>query len=231
MNKIINPCRVKDGNVFCEITFKDGELSITGVIGPKANGDARGGCGQINMSFAESYPEETRTYAEGWTPELFARFLSTWDQWHLNDMRAGCEHQRAAWDPSVPVIVTSYTWGPSFHAMRKQVEDATATAEEYQTYQTMKARVYAVTIGFNTPKHETPEIAELHAGDWIKAEKQETKTAGWISHTEHPDGLLSKPCPTCGYKYGTAWLKEEVPADVIAFLESLPNSILTPAWV
>lgn len=37
---------------------------------------------------------------------------------------------------------------------------------------------------------------------------------------EHPDGLLTKPCPACGYKYGTAWLREELPAEIIREVES-----------
>ena len=231
MKKIVNPCRTSDGNVFCEITFTDGKLSISGVIGPKANGDARGGCGQINMSFRESYPEDKRTYTEGWDADLFQKFLSTWDQWHLNDMRAGCQHQRKDWNTGAPVVVTRYTWGPSFHAARKAVEDATATPEEYAAYQTVKARVYAVTMGFDCPKYETPEVGELLAAGMVRTEKVGVKTAGWVSHREHPDGLLSKPCPVCRYKYGSAWLKEDVPEDVITFLESLPDSTLTPAWV
>ena len=231
MKKIINPCRTKDGNVFCEITFEDGKLSIHGVVGPKVNGDAWGGYGQINISFAGSYPDPT--FTPPWTRELLDRFMSTWDQWHLNNMRAGCEHQRSnpEWDTTKTVIVTRYTWGPAFHTMRRAVENATATAEEYAAYQTMKARVYAVTMGFDCPKHETPEIGELLALGMVAIEKTETKTAGWVSHTEPPDGLLSKPCPVCGYKYGSAWLKEDVPADVIAFLEGLPDSTLTPSWV
>lgn len=38
---------------------------------------------------------------------------------------------------------------------------------------------------------------------------------GWVSPQEHPEGLLGKPCSWCGYKYGTAWLKEEIPQNVI----------------
>jgi hypothetical protein len=35
----------------------------------------------------------------------------------------------------------------------------------------------------------------------------------------------------CGYRYGTEWKREEVPADVLAFLRSLPDADMTPAWV
>jgi hypothetical protein len=39
---------------------------------------------------------------------------------------------------------------------------------------------------------------------------------GWIRPDEHPDGLLAKPHPECGYRYGSAWLYEPLPGDVLA---------------
>lgn len=59
----------------------------------------------------------------------------------------------------------------------------------------------------------------------------ETKTLGWLHPEEHPDGILGKPCPVCGYKYGHSWLTEEVPQDVIDWLFNLPESPVEPAWV
>lgn len=50
----------------------------------------------------------------------------------------------------------------------------------------------------------------------------------WATRAEHPGGLLSFPCPTCGYKYGTAWLKREVPSDVVEWLRALPTSDALP---
>ena len=38
--------------------------------------------------------------------------------------------------------------------------------------------------------------------------------ATWVYKKDHPKGLLCEPCPVCGYKYGTAWLKEELPGDI-----------------
>lgn len=56
-------------------------------------------------------------------PTLYKRIMNLWKKWHLNDMRAGCRHQRAQ------------GWG---------------------------------------------------------------------------NGMLTKPCPICGYKYGTEWLYEKI---------------------
>jgi hypothetical protein len=100
------------------------------------------------------------------------RLLELWNRWHLNDMRAGCEHQRAEeWDkrPIDPTKPTD-TYGRHFDG---QTQDS-----------------------------------------W--------NLLGWVRPSEHPDGLMTKPCPECGYRYGTAWLTEEVPADVLNELKTWP---------
>lgn len=85
--KVINPGRIGPAQVFCKIAFEGGRLSITGVVGPKKNGDATGSCGQIApmMEFIEP--------GKGWTVAMVLKFMHRWEKWHLNDMRAGCEHQ------------------------------------------------------------------------------------------------------------------------------------------
>ena len=64
-----------------------------------------------------------------------------------------------------------------------------------------------------------------HQRDWDVSEMltvgEKQKAAGWVYPSEHPKGLLCKPCEVCGYKYGSAWLKEEVPADVLDYLKTL----------
>jgi hypothetical protein len=94
-------------NVFCKIEFKEGKLSITGVVGPKSNRDAHGGCGQIDMEFMHKNPlhNDARTtylitpdeinFAPNWNETLWYKFLEVWKLWHLNDLHAECEHQRA----------------------------------------------------------------------------------------------------------------------------------------
>jgi hypothetical protein len=43
----------------------------------------------------------------------------------------------------------------------------------------------------------------------------------WVRRDEHPQGLLSEPCPVCGYRYGSAWLKRELPPEIIALAETV----------
>jgi hypothetical protein len=100
--KLVRPGRSRDGSHFIKIKYVGGTLSITGVVGPMANGDARGSCGQTKYV-------ELISYADGWDEKLYRELCAVWDHWHLNDMRPGCEHQRAAeWDkqsidPSKPL--------------------------------------------------------------------------------------------------------------------------------
>src|SRR5687768_3483397 len=91
--KVVHLGTVTDGNVYCKIVYALGKLSITGVVGPTRDGNARGGCGQIVMSFKESYPKCDP--APGWTKETIDQFMEIWDRWHLNGMRAGTYEQEA----------------------------------------------------------------------------------------------------------------------------------------
>lgn len=92
-------------DIHCTIEFgSDNRLSITGVIGARANGDAWGSCGQINMGFAHLNPSDNDkryrtlidpsdiTFAKGWDSDLWLGFLNIWKDYHL--FRAECEHQR-----------------------------------------------------------------------------------------------------------------------------------------
>lgn len=58
-----------------------------------------------------------------------------------------------------------------------------------------------------------------HLND-MRAGCEHQRAMGWKSYDEHP----SEPCPVCGYKYGTAWLVEPLPAEVYSFVESLPEA-------
>lgn len=202
--------RVRDGGtVEIKVEIKDGELHMCGAVWNAAGTDW--------ISGGQNYDSIKSDCATLLIPEAqLDRMLEIWQRWHLNHMRAGCAHQRATWDVSEPLQLTYYTWGERYHTARKRAEAGEMSPDEYTTYGLMHKRVYAATIGLNVPKYETAEIAELLTTGWLKVDKTETKTAGWVSPAEHPKGLLSKPCTECGYRYGSAWLKEELPPEILA---------------
>lgn len=156
--------------VFVTVKWDGKRLSMTGVTGPRSNGDASGSCGQnvADITSKDFAP------AAGIDADHLARL---WNSWHLNDMKAGCEHQRANWH--------------------------------------LKA---------------TAEPSSLP--DWSGNRIDGRPMLSWVTQSEHPEGMLSKPCEVCGYKYGSAWLHEDVPASVIEWLKALPDNgdKLPKAW-
>jgi hypothetical protein len=85
--------KTPDGDLYVTVEWqlRNGrdELSLTGVIGPKVNGNCRGSCGQTGV------PDDMISYAEGWDAESATRLAEVWDRWHLNAMRAGSPSQEA----------------------------------------------------------------------------------------------------------------------------------------
>ncbi len=216
-------------NIFCKVEFADGRLSISGVEGPLKSGECRGGCGQIGGDYLTGKSKITHP-APGWDEAKLKKFFEVWEEWHLNDMTPNCEHQKG-WDTAKELELVEYTWSDKFHDARARAEEGTMPLEEYAGFGKVVTRVHAATIAIERPKYESPEVKELLAEGWIREDKKEKKGAGWVSPIEHPEGLLTKACPTCGYKYGTEWKTREVPAEVLEFLKGLPDTDKTPAWV
>ena len=57
INKVIHPADMdcydngRKYPIYCTINYKDGKLSISGVIAPTRGGNCGGSCGQIDMEF------------------------------------------------------------------------------------------------------------------------------------------------------------------------------------
>lgn len=223
----------RQADLYIKAEVKDGKLSISGVVGPKRNGDAQGGCGQIDMEFAHRNPADNdkRTtspikpddiiFASCWTSDLWLDLLDVWDKWHLNDMQAGCEHQREKWDISKELILVKYTLDMEI------AKQQNAILEQGQAVQLTDKEARILSLPYSVVKSDSV----IPDKEYYKEKSRETKTAGWVYPKEHPEGLLTKPCEVCGYKYGTKWLKKELPQSVIDFISSLPDTDKTPAWV
>ena len=234
INKVVRigtGCTINTGNVYCKINYEDGKLSISGVEGPLSNGDAKGACGQIVM-----HEWDIREYAPGWDEKKVAEFRAVWDKWHLNDMRPNCQHQVGSdWENQK---VNLYMWSLTDAARKikkqamKRAELAIKTGETF----TPTAEETAITNLEDYVTNHSPVAAEHYepsksstGSDYFAHVK--TESTGWLSPEQHPKGFLGKPCPECGYKYGTRWLKEEVPEEVLEFLAALPDTDKRPAWV
>lgn len=174
--KVINPYKVKgEGQAYVKIRLSDdGRLSLSGVVGPTRDGNCKGSCGQIAMSF----DPETVTPNTGWDNELINQLVEVWKEWYLNDLTPGTPAQEKA-------IKVWLSLGNKY---------------EYDA-----ACEFLKSIDL----YADPQVpAHLH------------------SRTRLVDGK-----ELTGYFYGSAWLKREVPQEVIDFLFNLPATKVKPAWV
>lgn len=230
-------------NLFVQAKIKDGELSISGVIGPLQSGNAMGGCGQIDMEFDHRNPADNdkRTtrpykaneiiYAPGWNANKWLDLLDVWDRWHLNKMNAACTHQRKNWDIKKEVIIVTYNLNNETLTLQNKIKaDAMERLEITGTATLTPDEQKIVILKWQIKRGSEFPLTDDEALHYVE-KSRETKSINWLTQADHPDGILSKTCEICGYKYGSAWLKEELPESVYKFLVSLPDTDMTPAWV
>lgn len=227
-------------DIFCKIEYrdkgKDGkfELSISGVIGPKSNGDALGGCGQIDMSLDVA----AISPAPQWSKTKIKELLKVWGRWHLNDMNAATADMKAAgWDKLASKEIFKYSFARTdeAHKEREQLERALIDAGidgvlcplNDRQKRLLKSERWTTIYDYTQP--EPPEFMELQTDYRTKEPKIEKTTLGWTNTKEHKDGLLGRELN--GFAYGSAWYYEAVPVEVLEWLQSLPDTDKTPAWV
>lgn len=242
---IVNPCVCKTmfthkSQAFAEIVFEEGKLSICGVVGPMSNGDCRGSAGQCveEIRIGEPNPE--------WTREMLDKFCDIWERWHLNDMKPYCQHMKElGWDEQAKERVKIDTWTLTKEAMQKKRDAENRALECLRNGQvfrptkdeTVYARMKHSLISYNEEDVSYyygklyRDAYELKEKDCLGRPTTEYKTRGWIRYDECDLGFIGRPCPVCGYGYGTSWIKEEVPEEVIEWLFSLPETKIRPAWV
>ena len=203
---------------------EDGQLSITGVEGPTPSGNCHGGAGQIDM-----HPWNITTYAPGWNAASVKKLRAVWGEWHLNDMKAGCEHQRANWgDFGRKVEVVTYKLTREASAIQRNIKQRIEeSVKKSGTVELLEDEREVYALPYTTK--QAPDADGPGSGRY-EVDKREQKAIRWIKQDEHPDGILCKPCEVCGYKYGSAWLRVEVPADVIEWIFSRPDTDKQPAW-
>ncbi len=233
--RVLNPGKVKSytqrgGEIlvplFVSVEFKDSKLSITGVEGPQKGGSCYGSCGQCVDAL-----DRIEEFSTQWDPGACLVLRDIWNAWHLNDMRAGCEHQRAEKWGAETLEVVSYKLTSEALEIRKHAkEQAEAAAINGETADLFERERALLACKWFESIFEPPDADSPLSGCY-EVDKREEKLANWTKESEHPRGVLSKPCPTCGYCYGSAWLKEEVPETVLAVLRGLPETTITPAWI
>lgn len=153
----------------------------------------------------------------------FAEILRLWKLYHLNDMHPECIHQAAdGWKEKAGEKVTIYIFTLTTEAIREKngLEKRILTAARNgEAWNTTPAEQLLLSLQYSY-KSETEELPASIAG-FYKFKETETKTRGWLNPEEHSRGILGKPCPVCGYKYGHGWNYFPIPAEDEAIIYKL----------
>lgn len=148
---------------------------------------------------------------------LVVEICDLWEKYHLNDMNPDCEHGINEKLAKKKITVNTYHLTIDTITQTKAIKDKikqqileVGTATVSPDEQLLLGLPYIRTG--NIPPNLQP---------YYKLEETEEKSAGWVRYTEHPDGVLCKPCPICGYKYGTAWNYRPIPEKDLTRIKEL----------
>lgn len=211
LGKIAYSSSAKRNPVEVTLRYNNGGFTASGMIWSERRADAYY-AGQCLDTIAE--------YIK--TP-LFREIHRLWKAHHLNDMRPECEHQR---DLGWPEIATRETAMHHFsltheaYMERRKIETAAIKALRKSGNAAISPEEQAV---LNLPASVTTHLPELSVdvAPYYKHARAEIKKLGHLRPDEHPAGILSKECPACGYKYGTAWNTLPIPPEDEAIIIKL----------
>lgn len=221
MYKVLNIGTLDGRKVEIEVKVRNGNLSIVG--------SSRYFGGQINDELRERIDEIN--FNNGWNRGKLLKLLDIWDKWHLNDMHPECEHQRGlGWGKEGKDTVQRYTFTLSADTIRKKnklKEEIISGFLCQEEVENTKERRELLSMPYRKVIYTNDIEESINIIDSMKAmgydyDSVELVARGWISYGESQKyGILGKPCPVCGYGYGTGWKRVELPGDVVNFLEGL----------
>jgi hypothetical protein len=206
--------RVKgDRFVRAEIKLVDGRLSISGVTGTV--GGRRGGefvgRHEGKTLYGESFGQCVEEIAK-FFPELVPAL-----PWHLNDMKAGCEHQDT-WPIAEKVELRTFKLRSDVSTERARL--SRRASERLEKGETVTYTPEELALA-QLPYEVTVPTPGIEPGPQYELTRVESKGLGWLRPDEHPRGCLLKPCEVCGYKYGSAWQRRELPPEIVQLVTEL----------
>lgn len=192
--------------------------------------DVHGSTENARIRIAESIGRDSEALAE-FFPEALP-----WLPYHLNGMRAGCEHQRAG----------GWRNCPGYH---KPGEECAAPSLEFPDVRIYSHREYTTDKDARkVPAHRWLAVPKIGDTTNISGEVRQYCphcSKGPARHADEASPVLpyrearaqmqwpayrtadrcrhdalSVPCPVCGYAYGSAWLYEPIPAELLASINA-----------
>lgn len=149
---------------------------------------------------------------------LYKNIMGLWRKWHLNDMHPDCIHQRElGWSDIL------------LDDSRPKTQDnmASWTYPKRQGLELLGYKLYEF-IPFNfVIGGEYNSYIKISMHKIKNLVKKLFKVDVWRDESKaHAKGVMGKPCPVCGYKYGTSWVHEPISnqdLDLIMELLEVPS--------
>ena len=189
-------------------------------------------CGQIQDEISRALSQTGYEPCLLMPKDTILEFLRIWNRWHLNDMNAACVHQKELWSINTICHFDIYNLKNEICIESQKIE--AVTSEKLKRGESVKwldreRLIQKLDYTVKVPSepslaNEREKRSEWKAGtinEFYKYKGHETKACNWVYEKDHPFGILGKACPVCGYKYGSAWLYEPLPEEVIEFLKKL----------
>lgn len=153
----------------------------------------------------------------------FKQIYRLWKLYHLNDMHAECIHQeQEGWKKRAAeeITISTYFLTRETRGRQKEIKQAIIDAALWgnKTYQPTEEEKKIVTLAeWLETDSELPEDLK----PFYKLHKTEKQRRGWTRYDKFKSGILCKPCPVCGYKYGTAWTYREIPGEDLKIIKEI----------
>lgn len=181
-----------------ELRGKNGkfEFSCCGNLWNNRHSDILQG-GQCVDSLWDDYSEQIKD------KKLYFEIMELWKKYHLNGMNADCKHRINEKLAKKQLKITKMRWTEEGKKLSK-IRDFGIQFIKTENIDLVPSALYELdTYSFR------PEAVE-------------TTTAGWIHCTPlTPSGVLAKPCPKCGYEYGTSWNYRPIPKKALTRIRQL----------
>lgn len=202
---------------------KENTLHISGSIQRNRHDWLSGG--QCQDTIKEYMIQDAIKYAEDWNKDKLFKLLEVWDKHHLNDMHPECEHQETDGtleEARQEVAIYGYKLKPEISALQSTIKEKAEERllkDRHTSITKEEQEILKLEYSLRTLE-STPPVHYEATNDSYWGNKTEKR--GHISFKDFPTiGILSRPCKTCGYKYGTAWKKRELPEEVKTFINNL----------
>lgn len=145
---------------------------------------------------------------------VFNEVYDLWDKYHLNDLHPECEHQAAlGWREMGREEVELKKFVLTREAIRQKNALERRSLDALKAGKTVKLSedeqvVASLAYSVKTIEDLLDSIRQFYELDAV-----ERKARGWLQADEFDLGLLGKPCPICGYRYGHGWNYLPIPKE------------------